>query len=201
MTEGNPFFGNAFEKQSEFRKKKSPPVFCSEYRHVFGSIWGGGFGDFRFPLTFSSLVYHAPSARMIAGNRRNSLHTLRVESFSVLSFESTLGENRPQKSISKHPSQQTFFSSLLQTFKKNSVRQNTALKLQVLTVVQGDPGFFGVSVWYHGVAKMMTSNSLALLLAACVSVSGGIRELFSISSIPKTPLLFVFPGRHLQFSI
>lgn len=117
LTEGNPFFGNAFLANGSL-EKKSPPFSGIEYRHVFGSIWGGGFGDFRFPLTFSSLVYHAPSARMIAGNRRNSLHTLRVESFSVLSFESTLGENRPQKSISKHPSQQTFFSSLLQTFKK-----------------------------------------------------------------------------------
>lgn len=158
-------------------------------------------------MTFSSLVYHAPSARMIAGNRRNSLHTLRVESFSVLSFESTLGENRPQKSISKHPSQQTFFSSLLQTFKKKQFSTKHSPQAASSHGSSGGSRIF----WRFCVVSRCSKDDDQQQFGAsigclCLRLRGWndflpIRELFSISSIPKTPLLSVFPGRHLQFSI
>lgn len=63
--------------------------------------------------------------------------------------------------------------------------------------MQGDPGFVGVSVWYHGVAKMMTSNSLALLLAACVSVSGG----GMISYLSESCFPSVQSQKHLFFLV
>ena len=91
--------------------------------------------------------------------------------------------------------------------KQNSFRQNTPLKLASCHGSPGDPGFF----WRFCVVSRCSKDDdqqqfgasigcLCLCLRGCNEFLP-IRELFSISSILKTPLLFVFPGRHLQFSI
>lgn len=91
-----------------------------------------------------------------------------------------------------------FLFQLAPDFQKNvfdKTHQNQAGKLP--RVVQGDPGFFGVSVWYHRCSKDDDQQQFGASIGClCLCLRGWndflpIRQLFfSISSILKTPLLF-----------
>ena len=176
---------------------------------TFSEVFGGedlGILDSHWLFRHLFIMHHLPE--WSHGNRCNFLHILRVESFSVLSFESTLGENRPAEIHIETSITTNFLFQLAPDFQKkvfDKTHQNQAASCH--GSAGGSRIFWAVSVWYHRCSKDDDQQQFGASIGClCPCLKGWndflpIRELFSISSILKTPLLFVFPGRHLQFSI